>query len=197
MKSIENIKWLVIIGLILYIVLLQQCSPKDNTKDIVNTVDTLVISRVDTVNFHDTIPIRVPIYITKPPIIIVDTVTNDTLNKYITEVNDSLIDGLVTSVVKGKLVEQNFEYIPKFPKYIIKTDSIFIESTIKEFDKPRTKLFIGGELGGNQTSINISPVVGIAAKNGYNYSYRYGLINKTHNFIITKNLNFSKKKFGN
>jgi len=193
--SIENIKWLTIIGLILYIVFLQQCSgPSVNNGTVVSSsTDTIRISHTDTIRFTDTIPRYVSIYIPKPVPITEPTTPEDTINLYTTIVKDSLIDGTISSKVKGELLEQSFKYIPLFPKYIIKSDSIIVNNTQVIEQKAKTYLLLGGEVGGNLQAFNVSPVVTLATKKGYNYSYRYGILDKTHNIGITVKLSFKKK----
>ena len=202
----KNIKptYLVIAGLLLYILFLQECSGHRNQIDggetiidtLKHTTDTIRISHTDTI----TLPAETH-YVTthiNTPTILRDTVyilgerVIDSTHLYTNAYEDSLLSGTISTEVDGTLVAVGFTYIPKFPKYIIKIDTITINNTTV-IEKKRTKFYIGMELGGNNNTFNISPVVDIQTKKGYMYGYRYGLVDKTHNIRFSKTLSFKRK----
>jgi hypothetical protein len=198
--SLENIKWLTIGGLILYIVLLQQCSsPRipgvgGGGGEIIRTsTDTVTVTHVDTV-FAEQEVRYVEVKVPSEPIIITNPIdTTAIAHEYTTEIKDSLVEGTITSIVDGTLIDQKFEYKPLFPQYIYTTDSVIVTNT-NEVDKtPKLLLSIGGEIGGNMNAFNISPVVMLSTKRGYSYSYRYGIIDQTHNVGVLVALRFKRK----
>lgn len=140
------------------------------------TFDTIKTRHVDTIKFIDTIPKYVKVEIHVP---VYDTL--DHTNKYISEFEDSLIKGSIISKVDGVLVNQDFTYTPKFPQYIKITDTIQITKSIVEQIPNKVKLFVGVEAGGNQNTFNLSPTIMLEDKKERIYSYKYNLINQTHN----------------
>ena len=105
--------------------------------------------------------------------------------------NDTLLEANFRVVVDGVLVEHNFNYIPKYPKYIYTRDTFRINTnTVTE--EIKNQLFLGLEVGGNDAMFNISPKVSLKGKNGLIYSYRYGMIDKTHNIGIQKLIRLKK-----
>jgi hypothetical protein len=207
-KNMKNIKltYIVIIGLLIYILFLQECSgSKKHFKNLKtqsidtlkHTTDTIRISTIDTI----ILPL-VTKYVTPtiaPPIILHDTIyiqgqgKVDSTYKYVNPYEDSLLVGTITSTSTGLLLSQKLEYTPKFPKYIIKKDSIIIDNTTI-IEKKKLKLFIGAELGGNENIFNVSPIIDLKTRKGYVYGYRYGLVDKTHNIRFSKVLSFKSKK---
>ena len=174
----NKIKNYVIVLLLLYIVFLQECNgTKDNNRDNHN-IDTVYTSTIDSVYVLDTI------YLTTSTVSI-DTVyiNNDTIGRYENEVEDELLKATIISYVDGTLVNQDFKYIAKFPQYIHTSDTVRITET-----KPYTRLWLGGELGGNDKSFNVSPMMGWTNKKGNSYYYRYNIIDKTHNIGLSRTI---------
>lgn len=191
--SLENIKWLLILGLIAYIVLLQQCKgDSSQCPDSISSIEVTHTTHTDTIPFIDTIPKYIRVDIPTPKIYY-DTLYKDTLAFYVTEIKDTLIEGIITSKVKGELISQELEYIPLFPKYIHTTDSIFVKETVTQLEK-KLSLYIGGDLRGSQNSIDLAPRLSLKTKNDYLYSYSYGILTKTHSIGIQKRLSFKRKK---
>ena len=179
-------KILVILGMFLYILFLQDCS-KDNKIDEVTTVkiDTTRVTFVDTIKFIDTVLHRVYVKIKKPVVI------NDSVKEYTNEFTDSLLSGFVWTQLTGKLLDQKIDYTPKFPKYIIQVDTIIInteQTTIRSVSN--FSLNLGVEVGGNTERFNFSPLLGVTTKKGNSYSYRYGVLDKTHNIGLMYNFKF-------
>ena len=179
LKKFKIKTWTIII-LVLYIIFLQECNDKQNNKgnEGNSTIDTVFTRTVDSIYVLDTL------YLTVRSISY-DTVyiDNDTIGRYENEVEDEMLKGTIVSYIDGVLVNQDFQYIAKFPQYIHTSDTVKITET-----KPYTRLWLGGELGGNYNSFNVSPVVGWTNKKGNSYYYRYGLIDKTHSIGISRTL---------
>jgi hypothetical protein len=189
--NISNIKWIVIICLLIYIFLLQECSNNENKINVKSTVDTLYIKgKNDTILFEIVKPIYINVNI-PTPVYIYDTIMNDSLNLYNSIIEDSLISGEIKSRVKGNILSQEFNYKPKFPKFILRTDTILVSKETIEIHK-KSYIGLGLELGGNQSLINVSPKISYTSKSNYIYSYRYGLIDKTHNISIVKTFNLKE-----
>ena len=174
-----GVKYIIIMFLVLYVLKLQNCNKNENNENVIK-VDTIFTRTIDSIYILDTI------YLTTSTVH-VDTVyiDNDTLGRYENEVEDELLKGTIISYIDGVLVNQEFNYIAKFPKYIYTIDTVRIE---KEKIKAYSRLYIGGELGGNINKFNVSPILGITNRKGNHYYYRYGLIDKTHNIGISTTL---------
>ena len=193
-------KWLVIAGLIIFILLSRTCNTDQSTIiSEVTTVhtDTVKVTHIDTLQFIDTIQRIVTVRIEEPVKVIVEDDVWDELdiNEYNNEFTDSLIDGTIYTKVDGKMLDQNFNYIPKFPKYIFQIDTVVVNtvsSTVQTL-KPQFTIDMGIEVGGSAEMFNFSPKIGFTSKNGFSYSYRYGVLNKTHNVGIMYKLKFNRK----
>lgn len=177
-RRIYTYKLYVVIALLIFIILMMiQCDRKvvpsvQGRKQLEQTI--IVKSHTDTIKFVDTVYIKIPVKILVP---VIDTIDNT--NVYTNPFEDSLIKGTITSKVDGVLVNQDFTYKPKFPKYIIKTDSIFIETTYEA--EPKWGLYAGLEVGGSTTKFNFSPIITLQDKKNRLYNYKYNIIDKTHN----------------
>jgi hypothetical protein len=202
MNTNLDIKWLIIIALGVYILFLQQCGGKKEICPEVSAtvkVDTLRIKgKTDTIKITVKEPIYIPVEIPVPVTVTVPSDSGDiVVNEYTTEVIDSLIQGTITSQVDGVLVSQSFSYKPLFPKYITRTDTVIIDKTETSVLK-RNYLGVGAEIGGSATTVNVSPKLSLITRKGYTYSYRYGLMDKSHHFSIVKHFNlkeiFNKNK---
>ena len=150
--------------------------------------DTTRITHIDTIPFYKEVPIYVEVDVNIP---IYDTIRN--LNTYENPYEDSLLSGTIFSSVDGVLVDQKFSYIPKFPKYILKTDSIIVTNDITNtviINKRR--LYVGMEVGGSLNSFSVSPMVSFSDKKYNLFSYRFDVIGKTHNIGYQKQLKFKK-----
>lgn len=196
--TIENIKWLIIGALIVYIVLLQQCGGSGATcpeVSVTTKIDTFKIKgKSDTVFVELEKPIYITVGVPTPTTITVPTPDGGTMtvHEYSSEVRDSLIEGTITSRVDGTLLSQDFEYKPLFPKYITRVDTFLVDKT-ETVVKEKNYISLGGEIGLSATSLNLSPVVSLYTKRGYTYSYRYGLFDQTHNIGIQKRISFKIK----
>ena len=180
----------IILGLFVYILFLQNCSDTPRVTEEITTevqTDTTRITVVDTVQFIDTV-IRKVIVRIKEPITI-----NDSINEYVNEFSDSLITGEVWTRVKGKVLDQSFDYIPRFPQYIIQTDTVIINTNqTTTIRKTNFSLNAGMEVGGSVDRFNFSSIVGFTTKNNNSYFYRYGVLDKTHSIGIMYNFKINK-----
>ena len=187
-------KWIVIAGLLLYILFLQECGSNINNGSTIESEVTTI--QIDTVKFVETIERIVEVEILKPvKIEVPDDVWDElNINEYNNPYSDSLIDGTIYTRVNGALLEQSLSYVPKFPQYILKIDTVIVNTIANTVQtlKPPFTLDVGAEVGGNTDMFNISPKVGFTSKNGFSYSYRYGILDKTHNVGIMYKLKFNK-----
>lgn len=174
-------KTLIIICIILlFIVSLTTCNNKRGSGDVTTvetTYDTTHVTHTDTIPFYNIIDsIRV---INLP--IVSETVNSDSSEfSYLTEVSDSLLDGRISTVVKsdGTLVNQNFTYLPKFPKYINRVDSIFVTKEIKTTTIKNTWGIYGGvTLVPVQTPAIIGSL-GFKSRKGHMYELGYNPFNR-------------------
>ena len=183
-----------IIGLLIYILFLHTC--KNDTQSIISEVttvhsDTLRVTHVDTLQFVDTIQRIVTVKIEEPVRVIIEDDVWDELdiNEYTNPFSDSLVDGSIWTKVDGTMLDQKFDYTPKFPKYIFQVDTVIVNTSINTVQTVSSKLSlnIGAEAGGGLETFNFSPKIGFNTNNGFSYSYRYGIIDKTHNIGIMYN----------
>ena len=179
LKKFKIKTWTIII-LVLYIIFLQECNEKQNNtgNEVNQDIDTVFTRTIDSIYVLDTI------YLTTRSVSY-DTVyiNNDTLGCYENEVEDELIKATITTYVDGVLVDQDFQYTAKFPQYIHTIDTVRITER-----KPYTRIWLGGDIGGNNKAFNVAPIVGWTNKKGNSYYYRYGLIDKTHNIGLSRTL---------
>lgn len=114
------------------------------------------------------------------------TPTGDSVSFYTTPVEDSLISGKFTSVVKGELLSSDFKYVSKFPKYIYKTDTFKQQiNTNKTIIKDPWELYVGGVVGGNPATFTLQPAALVRVpKKGFMFGYGYDIIQKTHNVHV-------------
>ena len=194
-------KLLIIIGLLIYILFLQKCG-NNNQFEIVAEIttvhtDTLIVTHIDTLKFVDTIQRIITVRIEEPIKIIVEDDVWDELNinEYTNTFSDSLIDGNIWTKVDGTVLDQKFEYNPKFPKYIFQVDTIIVntlKNTVQTI-RPALSLNVGAEVGGNLTEFNLSPIIGFNSNNGFSYFYKYGIMNKSHNIGLTYRFKLNKR----
>jgi hypothetical protein len=108
-------------------------------------------------------------------------IINDSTKEYVNDFSDSLLTGSVWTSVNGKMLDQKINYIPRFPQYIIQTDTVIINIKQTTIRQPSDfSLNVGVEVGGNDEKFNFSPTLGFTNKQN-SYFYRYGVIDKTHN----------------
>ena len=131
---------------VIMVLLMQKCGDTQNNNEnlkVYNVKDTTVVTKYDTINFVDTVKRLVNVKVYTP--------VYDTLYKsfiYNNIYNDSLISGNIkTTLIDCKMINQELTYTPKFPKYIIRTDSVtihdstYVERTI--YEKPKIQIALG------------------------------------------------------
>ena len=194
---------IIILALFLLLLFIQFC---DRTVEPVETETIIKIERdsiyipgkSDTVLFEKQVPyiVEVPVYKYKY-IDRIDSITRDTTRTYVTNVEDSLISGTITTELNKDscLVQRQFlNYTPKFPQYIYRTDTIKISERIT-IQKNRFKMFAGLEIGGSKAQFNFGPKISLLSRKDLLYSYNYDIINRTHNLsFMYKIVNPFKKK---
>lgn len=196
-NMLKDGKILIIFVLLGYIFYLQQCGRRCSDENTNVSSDTVVVSTVDTIQLPP-----VTRYVrTEIPVPVVDTIViGDTIipvNSYNTPFSDSLIDGNISSKVRGMLLEQNFSYVPRFPKFIIRTDSVFIHGEKRQF-----KAYLGLSLGfphpvENSVSnrLLLTPNLLFSTKNDkYQYGYGFDVLNKVHVVSFHHKISFRKKR---
>jgi hypothetical protein len=155
------------------------------------TIDTIYTSSIDTVYEKKVIYVETEIPAPSDTIYVDSTHMGLSRLVYTPSHNDTLLEANFRVVVDGVLVEHNFNYTPKYPKYIYTRDTFRINTNTVSI-QDRNQLFLGLEVGGNNAMFNVSPKVSLRAKNGFIYSYRYGLIDKTHNIGVQKLIRLKK-----
>lgn len=129
-------------------------------KDTIINVDTTIINLDTTINFNVEI--------------------ND-LYKYENTISDSLIDGVITTLIDFKnknLLSQNFDYKPKFPKFITKT--ITVEKNTTTTLNNRYNIGVGAKLN---TLGDIGIIGAYQTNKGWQFQGAYNFGATTNNYI--------------
>lgn len=173
------------------IILLQTCG-KTTIKDCPDPPKPEIITlvQIDTI-WAEREPVRKPIKPTQvastPITVIPEANPCDSVRTY----NDSLDTPDVTiyaeSSVTGELNSQILGYKLKVPRLVTKT---ITNTEIHEVKVPVTGLFAGANISGNKNSFifDISGELELIHKNGYAYSYSYGILTNTHEIGLKKKL---------
>ena len=190
----------IILALFLLLLFLQFCDrtvkPVEDETIVEHTVDSIFIpGKPDTLFYPDSIPYEVKVkeyvYLEK-----VDSSSGSVLKVYTNPIEDSLISGTITTEINDscKITNQTLTYNPKFPKYILRTDTFKILDK-KVIQKNKLKIFGGLEIGGSKNQFNFGPKISLLSKRDLLYSYNYDIINNTHNVsFMYKIVNPFKKK---
>ena len=162
----------VIIGLLLLVLLfLKQC---DNKVEVVNPVSRVVYTKIDTVTIikRDTVTRYVKLKVPTPiPHVTPD---GDTLQTYVQEYSDSILDATITATLKCKLDSWAFKYKAKIPITI--TNTITVTNTVtetKEVNVPKNMLFVNGVVVGNMNNLDGGLGISFYHKKGYIYQLNY------------------------
>lgn len=156
------------------------------------TYDTLY-HKTDTIYLKDTI-ISYKLKYQHLKTTIRDTVyiNNKPLNIYIDSLVDNNLIIYTTDTVDGEILARNLAYKLKVP--ILIHDSMVVEKVpINSSNCKKWILFIGPEIGGNLNKFNTSAILGFSIDNKL-ISYRYGLLDKTHNIGLAIKL-ISKDRY--
>lgn len=159
-------------------------SPKTVTDTVYTTsTDTVWKEKIKYVQLE--IPVPDTIYINNGS---VSDTTDSTHLGYVLDYRDSLMDAEFKVEVDGVLISHKFNYVAKYPQYIHTRDTFRITSnTEREFKR---QLFLGLEVGGTESSFNLSPSVTLKGKNNFLYTYRYDLLSRSHNVGVQKLIKF-------
>ena len=193
-KDIKNIL-LVVLFIIIAILLFKTGCNKPST-DLSPKTDS--VTTHDTVWAKDTIIAFKSIY--KP---IHDTVYQiDTFKHdidpldlfFVREYNDTLNDTNQTIYTHirtlGMIDKLDIKYKLKIPIKINTTTAVTHTNIVTKI--PRFSIYTGLEAGGNTSTFNLSPFINLNIKNN-SVSYRYGVLDKTHNVGVGIKLYNSKK----
>lgn len=184
----KTILRLIVMLLVLALVVLslKNCKNLNATleESVVTYSDTTYITHIDTIEFEKIVT-RTK---TKYETVILYTQEDGTLVKqFITSIDDSLIEGTISTAISiddtvVTLLDQHIDYIPKFPKYIYQTDSIFIhDSTVVTRIDNKINVLLGVNVSmGNASSI--TPTIGLQLKNKSIIELGYDPFNK--NFML-------------
>ncbi len=192
MKNIKDVVIGILFIVVVYLLLVNSCSnPTTNTE--INYKDSTITRTRDTIIPKDTLIkhyIKVPVYDTiKDPID-----TSKYLKRYVSAISDTLIDGVLTTVVDGTLVSNNFEYTPKFPVLIKETTTIEVKVPYKVPYQPNA-LWVGAEVGGNRNSFNNTSLkLDLTTNKGLMFGYRLSTdFNEVyHNVSVSKKISLKK-----
>lgn len=174
MKDIIPYLIIVVLGVLLF-----YCYSQEPETVIETVTEIRTVTRIDTVFIEKTVYVDLPI---PPP----DTVyiNGEETYKYTTEHSDTLIDAVIRTWSKGEIVKQEFDYTPRFPKYITRTDSVFVDkvTTITRTRYP-SGLFIGAETVLIADQFDFSPKVQWVRRD-FAIGYRYGINTNSHNLSL-------------
>lgn len=146
--------------------------------------DTIIKTNIDTIMFEKTV--------TKTKLVL-DTITNyvypdgTNIYRFRTSIEDSLLSGKIMTEVEVnndslQVLSQYIDYYPKFPKYIYRTDSIFIkDSIVTTIINNRPSFLVGSFIGYNMNGTNVDfyPTVGFQLKNKSIFEVAYSPFSKT------------------
>ena len=107
--------------------------------------------------------------------------------KYDTFIEDSLLTGNISTTIQlpsKSLIEQTFSYTPKFPKRILRVDTVKIETTIETTIRNERNILVGVGIGASKNNLSINLGGGFRDKQGRDYFYHFDMLQKSHNFGI-------------
>jgi hypothetical protein len=178
----KNTSWIdtksiTIIVLVILLFLLNKCKETINidsaTKTVIETrTDTVTIIKRDTVTRYVKLKVPTPVISIAPD--------GDTLQTYVQEYSDSILDATITATLKCKLDSWQFKYKPKIPTII--TNTVTVTNTItqtKEVNIPKNMLFINIVGVGNANTIDGGLGISFYHKKGYIYQLNYLPVTKT------------------
>ena len=178
----KNTSWIdaksiTIVVLIILLLLLNKCK---NDLKVEPATKTVTETRIDTVTIikRDTITRYVKLKVPTPVISIAPD--GDTLQTYVQEYSDSILDATITATLKCKLDSWQFKYKPKIPTII--TNTVTVTNTItnvKEVNVPKNMLFINIVGASNANTIDGGLGISFYHKKGYIYQLNYMPITKT------------------
>jgi hypothetical protein len=178
----KNTSWIdaksiTIIVLAALLFLLNKCKETINIDPVTKTVietrtDTVTIIKRDTVTRYVKLKVPTPVISIAPD--------GDTLQTYVQEYSDSILDATITATLKCKLDSWQFKYKPKIPTII--TNTVTTTNTItqtKEVNIPKNMLFVNIVGVGNANTADGGLGISFYHKKGYIYQLNYLPITKT------------------
>ena len=195
----KSILYLLIAGLLIFIFLFKGCERPVSEYNIIESTEVIRDTIIETRTFevtkdsfiYETIHVPVP-----QDGVIVDTmaILQDYFNKLV--YNDTITDDSTYTAIIRDTISQNRIQHRDFVLNI--TQPTIINTTINKTvidtcPDPRSKLFLGLRVGGNQNQAGVGPSVLFIPKNEHaTLGYDYDLVNKTHNISVHKKLSFKK-----
>jgi hypothetical protein len=178
----KNTSWIdaksiTIVVLIILLLLLNKCKETINIDPVTKTVietrtDTVTIIKRDTITRYVKLKVPTPVISIAPD--------GDTLQTYVQEYSDSILDATITATLKCKLDSWQFKYKPKIPTII--TNTVTTTNTItqtKEVNIPKNMLFINIVGAGNANTADGGLGISFYHKKGYIYQLNYLPMTKT------------------
>ena len=157
-----------------------------SVQEIIKTVTT-----VDTVFFPKEKKIIVNIPVNHFDTVYIDSSRFHRLYK--SDFSDSLIDARMENEVDGTLISSKLFYVPKFPKYILRTDSVYSTAYIPVGHKPRSYVFGGLSLHGNRENFGFGALIGYNYRGISDVGYGYDIINNRHQIFFTRRISLKKE----
>lgn len=180
---------------VLGFLLIRQCGKETGSTESVKTViksDTVIVKgKPDSIPFPK---VEYKIKYLKPEkefITLYDTLYLDSVNVFTTNYNDSLLEGSILTICTGEVLSTDFTYIPKYPKYIIQTDTFRINNETTITRNPY-RFYVGSTIGGNANAFSLTPSVMLKTPKKLAFTVGYDLINKTYNLGAFTEISFKK-----
>jgi len=179
----KNTSWIdaksiTIVVLIILLLLLNKCKNELKVEPVTKVThketrtDTVIIIKRDTITRYVKLKVPTPVISIAPD--------GDTLQTYVQEYSDSILDATITATLKCKLDSWQFKYKPKIPTII--TNTVTTTNTItqtKEVNIPKNMLFINIVGVGNANTIDGGLGISFYHKKGYIYQLNYLPVTKT------------------
>lgn len=177
--DLKFITILVLVGIII-ILSMRGC----NKTDIIIKTDTVQVTtiRYDTIPIHDTVYVTQTIRIPTPEILVVK---DDTIYNYVDTVNYENLGITYNLRTRGVVERFDLGFFDLRPQ-IIKTIDNTVTITTK-ITKYRRGLYIGGYIGGNETSFDVGPQISYLNRK-WLYGINYGISAKSFSISIQHKL---------
>ena len=174
-----------------FLLLFRQCGSNniisgDSETIVVNSDTVYVKGKEILIPFHDTVFQAYAVSVPTPP----DTIylrDSSEIAEYNTSIEDSLLSGIISTTLElpsKNLISQKFTYTPKFPKRILRVDTVKIETTITKTIRNERAFLVGAGIGASPTILNLELKAGIRDNKGKDYVYSFDILQKSHNFGI-------------
>ena len=201
MKNTWTNKILILIVVcLLFFLSLQKC--KNTFTEVITTTKVETVIDTTHVSVIDTIPLYVDSVVLQYLPIIGEEVSLDSSEFYYsTAVNDSLLAGKIFTTVAsdGTLVQQDFTYLPKFPKYIYQIDTFWIDKTVTITNTIQEQDWglYGGLMVSPYKNLSITGTLGLKTKKDLYFGVGYEPFQQNmyidFKFPIIKNKNYANK----